>query len=153
MSEKELLRERAKNVANPIGKIKKAVGIRYLIFKRNKKLYSLKESDIIFIGSSLEVRLLTNIQKPFIGVVNYKGVIYNVIDIVEDEFHNKSDQIECGIIFLKKEHNSILYDNIIKICYIKEDDITTIVNSESTFFQKTFTYKDEEVLVMEIAAF
>ena len=152
MEEKNILKARALKISKESKKSVHEGKKRFIVIRVEKKHFAIRYEEIIFIGQNREIRILPKVSSPFIGIVNFKGTIFNVADI--KLLLNQSDQSnKKNLIFLKKYFIALVYDAVDDLVFISENAIKSISNSDFNFIKTFYSHDEQDVYIINLKEF
>jgi chemotaxis signal transduction protein len=147
--------EKLKKRTAKIAKVseKKVVDLkRYLSFYIGEKQFAVSDEETSIITQNTEVRILSKLQPPLIGIVNFKGTIYSVIDL-NLLFGKKIDSNVKNLIFLKNYYLALSFTQIDDMVKIPLKTIKSIANSDIEFVNSFFISKNKDVYIIDVKEF
>jgi len=147
----EKLKKRTAKIAE-VSKKKIADLKRYLSFYIGEKQFAISDEETSIITQNTEIRILSKLQQPLVGIVNFKGTIYSVIDL-NLLFGKEIDSNIRNLIFLKNYYLALSFTQIDDMVKMPLKAIKSIANSDIEFVNSFFVRKNKDVYIIDVKEF
>ncbi len=149
------IEETEKEDINKEEKSNKEIYIKYLIFKLRDTLFAVKADGVIEIISPKPISKLPFVEEEIIGLINFRGELVPVIDLLYkmDNLKNHLENNKIIIVEYNKEKVGIIIDDVLEIVNINKKNIASKeefeINIKEEWIEGVFLYKESIVILLD----